>query len=150
MQKFLLAAVIILSCSITTAQQVSKESQDDFIRSANRNGNVLEKSIMPDFSKPHPNRLLTSMACFPGKKIMIEVLMAAKPSDLQFKVNIGNQVFKPHNELTELTLGGVKCWVNGTSIDMTSAPAGDYCMDLVAYDGNAIDLPVYIYFFSYK
>ncbi|MFN8288428.1 MAG: hypothetical protein U0V74_16845 [Chitinophagales bacterium] len=149
MPKFLFTAVIALSFLTATAQQVSKESQDDFVRSANQHGNVLEKSIMPDFTKAHPNRMQTTMACFPGKKMVINVLMAAKPSDLQFKVTIGSQVFKPKNDLAELTLGGIKCWVGGITIDMTNAPSGDYCMDLLAYDGNAIDLPVYIYFFSF-
>lgn len=149
MPKFLFTTITAICFLTATAQQVSKESQDAFIRSANQNGIVLEKSIMPDFTKMHPNRLQTTMACFPGKKIIVDVLMATKPSDLQFKVTIGNQVFKPHNDLTELTLGGVKCWVAGITMDMTNAPSGDYCMDLIAYDGNAIDLPMYIYFFSY-
>lgn len=74
----------LLPCFIH-AQEIPQKVQDNYIAIATKNGEVLEKSFLPDFSRPHPNQMFRSVPCFPGKKIMLSVLTAAKPGDLFLK-----------------------------------------------------------------
>lgn len=153
MRKILSVALIVISSLLACAQEVPQKILDNYLAIAAKSGEVLEKSFLPDFSRPHPTQMFRSMPCFPGKKIMVSVLTAAKPSDLILKVNYGKQEFKPKTvDYLELKLGSSNTyWLRTMVLDMANVTTNsDYCMEVYAYDANNIDLPVYLYFFSFK
>ena len=140
----------LLPCFIC-AQQVPQKIQDFYLSTAAKNGQVLEKKILPDFNRAHPTQLFINMPCFPGKKITASVLMATKPGDLKLKINIGKQEFLPKTDYLELPVDGVTYYSRAITLDMTNVTnTSENCMEVIAYDQNNIDLPVYLYFFSFK
>jgi hypothetical protein len=112
----------------------------------------IEKKILPDFTRPHPNQMNFYNQCYPGKRILVYALTAEKPKEWLFKISVGNQSITPKSEIQEIELEGKKYYTNfiiaGFPSNMNDK--GDYCMNLIAYDGSNIDLPVYLYLFSPK
>ena len=136
---------------MASAQQVPQAALDAFVKSSNENGFQLEKTMLPNFNRAHPNEMFRYIPCFNGKIIMVDIVMAKKPTDLQFKAYINNKVTLAKEAPFELTFAGTKLYVTYLTIDMRGVTSSsDQCLNLIAYDGDAIDMPVYIYCFSRK
>jgi hypothetical protein len=145
----LLAIGLLVSVRIK-AQAVPDEILNMLIKSYADKGMKLEKSFLPDFKRAHPGSLMYYNVCYPGKKIVIATITAKKPSDWYFKVSYGNQVAPKTHQLNEETIDGKPyCfdWII-TGFPASFSDPSEYCLTIVAYDKNSIDLPVYMYIFS--
>lgn len=141
----------LLMPSRTNAQELPQAIVTYYTSFLKEKGEVLERAIVPNMTRTHPNDMLIDMPCFPGKKIGVKVLMAAKPGDLLLKVNVGPRAFTPRVEMREHTLSAGSFWLQGLSIDMSNLTnRSEDCMQVVAYDRSNIDLPIYIFVTSFK
>jgi len=113
-------------------------------------GMTLEKSYLPDFKRAHPCNMMWYTSCYPGKKIVVATITAAKPSDWYFKVSYGDQVAPKTHQLGEETLDGHPYYIDWimTGFPSSFSDRSDNDLTIVGYDKNAIDLPVYLYIFS--
>ena len=133
------------------AQSIPDAAQDSLKKMYTDIGMQLEKSFLPNFNIAHPNNLYWDTNCFPGKKIAVVTLLAKKPDDWYFKVSYGDQVAPKTHMLTELDINGNTYWTNYiiTAFNASFNDYSEYCLTIVAYDKNDIDLPVYTYIFSF-
>ena len=132
------------------AQTVPQPILDKLIKTYTDKGYKLEKSVLPDFTRPHPNKASYFYTqCYPGRGVVVVAIMGKKPSDWKLKVGYGSQSAVKSHTIGPINEGSSYY----TDYIITSFPEGvpnsDYCMNVVAYDGDAIDLPVYLYIFSF-
>ncbi len=151
MRIFLIILAVSLHVSArSNAQTVPDNILNRVIKLYADKGMKLEKSFLPDFKRAHPTNLMNYNVCYPGKKIVIATVTAKKPSDWFFKVSYGNQVAPKTHQLNEETIDGNQyCfdWIM-TGFPASFSDASEYCLTIIAYDKNNIDLPVYMYIFS--
>lgn len=146
----ILFVVTLFFSAHISAQVVPDNVLNRIVKTYVDKGMKLEKSILPDFRRAHPTNLMNYNVCYPGKKIVIATITAKKPSDWFFKVSYGNQVAPKTHEISETTIEGNPYsfdWIN-TGFPATFSDASEYCLTIIAYDKNNIDLPVYMYIFS--
>jgi hypothetical protein len=132
------------------AQQVPDKILNMLIKTYENKGMKLERSFLPDFKRVHPSNMMYNANCYPGKKIVVATILAGKPSDWYFKVSYGSQVAPKTHNLGQETLDGKPYWIDWilTGFPTSFSDPSQYCLNIVAYDKNAIDLPVYMYIFS--
>lgn len=143
--------VLLLLCPVfVNAQKVPDKVLDKLIKTYTDKGMKLEKSFLPDFKRAHPCNMMYYNVCYPGKKIVVATVTAAKPSDWYFKVSYGSQVAPKTHVLGEEAVDGQPYWFDWilTGFPSSFSDPSEYCLTIVAYDKNAIDLPVYMYIFS--
>ena len=132
------------------AQKVPDNLLNKLIKTYTDKGMTLEKSFLPNFNRAHPSEMMFYNVCYPGKKIVVATVIAQKPSDWYFKVSYGSQVAPKTHVLGEESFDGQPYyfdWImTGFQADFSDPSA--YCLTIVAYDKNAIDIPVYMYIFS--
>lgn len=147
---FAFLVFIQLAAAVVHAQRVPDNILAKFVKTYADDGFKLEKSIMPDFTRAHPGSLMYYNVCYPGKKILVLTVLAGKPSDWYFKLSYGDQVAPKTHTLTEITFDKNTYYTDWIISGFPSSfnDRSEYCMTIVAYDKNAIDLPVYIYIFS--
>jgi hypothetical protein len=134
------------------AQRVPDAVIDSLIKMYKSNSSsILDKSFLPNFNRAHPNDMMIDTKCYPGKKVTVVALLASKPTDWKFKVAYGNQEAPKTHQLTEFVIGGKTYWTNFimTAFRPEFNDYSDACLRIFAYDGDAIDLPVYIFIFVY-
>ena len=142
--------VTLLFSARISAQVVPDNVLNRIVKTYVDKGMKLEKSILPDFRRAHPTNLMNYNVCYPGKKIVVATITAKKPSDWFFKVSYGNQVAPKTHEISETTIeGNPYCldWII-TGFPSSFSDASEYCLNIIAYDKDNIDLPVYMYIFS--
>jgi hypothetical protein len=132
------------------AQKVPDKVLERIIKTYADKGMTLEKSFLPDFKRAHPGNLMYYNRCYPGKKIVVATITASRPADWYFKVSYGNQVASKTHELASETIDGQQYWLDWiiTGFPANFSDPSQYCLTIVAYDKNSIDLPVYMYIFS--
>ena len=141
---------LVLAPLFLAAQKVPDEILNKLVKTYTDGGFSLEKSYLPDFNRVHPCSLMYYSVCYPGKKIVVATVTAAKPSDWYFKVSYKSQDAEKTHVLNEQSFGGKPYYFDWI---LTGFPSGlndpsEYCMTIVAYDKNTIDIPVYMYIFS--
>ena len=75
----LLLIAIVLFAAGSTAQPISEAAIDQLLQTYKVQGISLEKIYRPDFSKLYPNTGLQYIPCYPGKRLLVLVLMPEKP-----------------------------------------------------------------------
>ncbi len=145
-----LILLLLLAPLMASAQKVPDEILNKLIKTYTDKGMKLEKSYLPDFKRVHPCGLIYYNVCYPGKKIVIATVTAAKPSDWYFKVSYKNQDAPKTHVLGEEKFDGKSYWFDWIMTGFPTAfnDPSEYCMTIVAYDKNTIDMPVYMYVFS--
>ncbi len=145
-----LAVFWLLIPVVVSAQKVPDEVLNKLIKTYTDKGMMLEKSFLPDFKRVHPGNLMYYNVCYPGKKIVVATVTAAKPSDWYFKVSHGDQIAPKTHVLGEEAIGGKLYYFDWimSGFPATFSDPSEYCLTIVAYDKNSIDLPVYMYIFS--
>ena len=145
-----LLAVCLLLSARTSAQVVPDNVLNRLIKTYADKGMKLEKSFLPDFKRAHPSNMMFYNVCYPGKKIVVATITAKKPSDWYFKVSYGSQVAPKTHQVSEETIDGKPYsldWIM-TGFPSSFSDPSEYCLTIVAYDKNSIDIPVYMYIFS--
>ena len=150
--KQILSAIIVslfLISADVKAQTIPQSALDTMINKYLVQGCKLDKSFLPQMKRFHPNNLMLYNKCYPGKKVIMMCLVAKKPSDWKMKFSYGSQVAAKDHQISPTTIDGVTYW---TDWIVTRFPAGlsdpsEYCTTMLAYDGDAIDLPIYTYIF---
>lgn len=147
---FILAVLLLVAPVSVSAQKVPDKVLNKLIKTYADKGMTLEKSFLPNFNRAHPGNLMYYNVCYPGKKIVVATITAAKPSDWYFKVSYGSQVAPKTHVLGEETIDGNSYWLDWilTGFPSSFSDPSEYCLTIVAYDKNFIDLPVYMYIFS--
>ena len=132
------------------AQSVPDKILNMLIKTYTEKGMKLERSFLPDFKRAHPCNMMYYTNCYRGKKVVVATILAGKPSDWYFKVSYGSQVAPKTHQLGEETLDGKPYWLDWilTGFPSSFSDASENCLTIVAYDKNAIDLPVYMYIFT--
>ena len=113
---------------------------------------IIEKKILPAFDRAHPNQMYFFNQCYPGKSILIYAIMAERPKSWKFKASVGNTELKKIRELKEIDLLGKTYYTDCIAVSFPASmhDQSDKCMNIVAYDLDNIDLPVYLIIFSKK
>jgi|GEM_PF-2662951 len=147
----ILVAVGLLSLpAYLNAQVVPDKVLNMLIKTYTDKGMKLEKSFLPDFKRAHPSNMMFYNVCYPGKKIVVATIIAQKPTDWYFKVSYGSQTAGKTHQLAEETIDGKPYWLDWilTGFPTSFHDPSEYCLTIVAYDKNSIDIPVYMYIFS--
>lgn len=149
-QLFFAISVLLFISMGAGAQVVPDNVLNKLIKTYADKGMKLEKSFLPDFKRPHPCNMMWYNVCYPGKKIVVATVSAAKPSDWYFKVSYGSQVAPKTHVVSEETVDGKPYWFDWilTGFPANFSDRSEYCLTIVGYDKNAIDMPVYVYIFS--
>lgn len=154
MKGFLFAVpVMMLFISLSAhGQRVPDDALGFFEKGLSENGRTIENRIFPDFSRVHPTQLFLYTQCYPGKKIGVFAVMPDKPKDWKFKVNAGSSTVTPRQAISEVEIHGKRYYSNTITLEFPSQMSdhSDKCMNIIAYDGDNIDLPVYLYIYSFK
>ncbi len=147
---FSIIVIFLLFIPKINGQSISVAHQDSLIKIYTDLGMQLEKSFLPNFEIAHPNKLYWDTNCYPGKKIAVVTLLAIKPDDWYFKVSYGDQLAPKTHVLGEIVFNGTTYYTNYilTAFQSSFNDYSQYCLNIVAYDKNNIDLPVYTYIFS--
>ena len=133
-----------------SAQKVPDDILNTLIKTYSDKGMKLEKSYLPDFKRAQPGGLMYYSVCYPGRRIVVATVTAAKPSDWYFKVSYKSQDAPKTHTLNEQSINGKSYWFDWimTGFPGSLSDPSEYCMTIVAYDKNTIDMPVYMYIFS--
>ncbi len=130
MRLLILLICAFLSCALhTLAQEVPQRVLDTIISHETRQGMKLELLIPPDFSRPEaPNHTYLGQ-CYPGKVLMVVIVMAKKSSDLVFNVTSIAKVgeVKP---LQEFKLEGKTYWLDLAFSEWGKEPSIPPCVFL--------------------
>ncbi len=135
----------------SSAQQVPQHVLDVILKAYHELG-TLDKSYLPKFSRAHPNDMYFYSPCYPGKKICVLSILPDKPKDWKFKLNYNGKTELSPKGLKENVLGGKTYYTDWIMTGFASnfSDRSDQCLNIVAYDGDAIDLPVYTYVFVFN
>ncbi len=152
MKQPLLTATLfmLLFPAFLQAQKVPDNILNMLIKTYTDKGMTLEKSFLPNFNRVHPSSMMYDNVCYPGKKIVVATIIAQKPTDWYFKVSYGNQDAPKTHTLAEEILDGQPYQIDWimTGFPASFNDASEYCLRIIAYDKNSIDIPVYMYIFS--
>jgi len=79
-------------------------------------------------------------------------VLPAKPTDWIFKLNYNNKTALSPKGMKETVIDGKTYYTDWiiTGFEPGFSDRSELCLNIVAYDGEAIDLPVYTYIFVYK
>jgi len=147
-----LVAILLVLTQVTTRAQKVPENVLNSYEKVYTEKYTIEKRIFPLFDRPHPNRMYFYNECYPGKSIVLFALMAEKPKDWKFKISVGDKSITPSRELQEIELYDKKYYSNFIIVKFPEnmSDKSEYCLNIIAYDGDNVDLPVYLYVFSVR
>ncbi len=146
------AILLVFAQFAARAQKVPENVLNLYEKEYSKNNSGIEKRFFPDFSRTHPNQMFVFDQCYPGKKICVYAIMAEKPKDWKFKINAGSSTLTPTQAVDEKQFFGKKYYTNFITVSFPGQmpDKGDKCMNIIAYDGENIDLPVYLYLFNLR
>ena len=141
----LLSAVILIPQSNATAQPIPEAALDELVKTYKAEGISLEKIYRPDFSKVYPNTGLRYVPCYPGKRLLVLVLMPEKPVQYVFKVKHGDNMVAAGHEPESIVLQGKTYWFDyrATAFAPDFSDRSENCLFVLVMDQRQHKMPIY-------
>lgn len=128
-----------------TAQPIPQAAIDELVKSYKTEGISLEKIYTPDFTMIYPNTGLRYVPCYPGKRLLVLVLMTEKPIQYVFKVKHGDNMVAATHEPESIVLAGKTYWFDyrATAFPPDFSDHSTDCLFVLVMDQRNHKMPIY-------
>jgi hypothetical protein len=141
----LLTATMVIAQVSVTAQPIPEAALDELVKSYKEQGISLEKIYRPDFSKIYPNTGLRYVPCYPGKRLLVLVLMPEKPLQYVFKVKHDDNLVAATHQPESIVLAGKTYWFDyrATAFAPDFSDKSENCLFVLVMDQRQHKMPIY-------
>lgn len=144
-RQLIFTTMILIAVTRAVAQPIPEAAINELVQSYRAEGISLEKIYRPDFTKVYPNTGLRYVPCYPGKRLLVLVLMPEKPIQYVFKVKHGDNMVQVAHEPESIVLGGKTYWFDYrvTVFAPDFADRSPDCLFVLVMDQRQHKMPIY-------